>query len=123
MSTGITYFSVQKNYILEQFGGNTIYAQPETIIPVKAGVRLTTSRIFYIAGEIGEAFGSGQSAIHNSDIFYNNSIYGETDSFHSFMFSASGGFSFKSGLETGIKFDDYGFYKQFALRLGYRFKL
>jgi hypothetical protein len=40
------------------------------------------------------------------------------------MISAGAGFSFPSGIETGFKFEDYGYYyKQFALRLGYRIKL
>jgi hypothetical protein len=122
LSAGVTHFSVEKNYLFAQVGNNVVYAQPVTIIPVKAGVRLATGKIFYIAGEIGEAFESGQSDIYSS-IFNNNSAYVANSSSHSLMFSASGGFSFKSGLETGIKFDDYGFYKQFALRLGYRLKL
>jgi hypothetical protein len=99
--------------------------QPIKIIPVKAGIRLKTGKTFFIAGEVGEAFGlfNDYAVIGRSSNGYPE--YG-LKPFRSLMYAVSAGFSFKSGLETGIKFEDYGLqksYKQVALRLGYRLKL
>ncbi|WP_158795944.1 hypothetical protein [Pedobacter sp. L105] len=120
LSTGYTYFSVQKNYVIGSIGSNDIYAQPVKVFPVKAGIRLMTGGNFFIASEIGEGFGTGQPQL------INNNFQQIKTSFHSFIYSASVGYTFKSGVETGIKFEDYSLqsqYKQFAFRLGYRLKL
>jgi outer membrane protein W len=92
-------------------------------IPVKAGIRLYTGKTFFIGGEVGEVFG-----LFNYDTYqynnYNSPIVSKP--YRSLMYSVSAGYSFRSGLETSFKFEDYGlqsYYKQFALRLAYRFKL
>jgi hypothetical protein len=125
LSSGYTYISLLKRYSVDQF------TFPLKIIPVKAGIRLRTAGSFFISGEVGESFGSKEAYVDNNayQAYINNTALGYTvgyKPFHSFMYAASAGFSFKSGLETGIKFEDYGLqsqYKQFALRLGYRLKL
>lgn len=117
LSSGYTYFSVHTSYPYFQDGNINYYERPVKIIPVKAGIRIATGKTFFIAGEVGEGFGQ-ETSINNNQVGY--------AAFHSLMYSASAGFSFKSGLETGIKFEDYKLqsdYKQFALRLGYRFRL
>jgi hypothetical protein len=91
------------------------YFRPFIVIPVKAGIRLNTGKHFFIAGDIGEAFG-------NTQPYYQSYSY----PYRSFTYSASAGFDFKTGLELGLKYEDYGLQsnnKQFALRLGYRLKL
>jgi hypothetical protein len=124
LSTGYTYFSADRNRLLFGNGQNNVYAQPVKVIPVKAGIRLMTGKHFFIAGEIGEAFGNTLPYIvHNANPFTYTPVY---KPYRSLMYAASMGFSFTSGLEAGIKFEDYGLqtaYKQFALRLGYRFKI
>ena len=121
-STGYTRFSIKQRYL----DGTGFYlAEPVKIIPVKAGIRLKTGKIFFIEGEIGEAFG-----LFNDRTLYASEFPGATDlstkPYRALMYSVSAGFSFKSGFEAGAKFDDYGMlsqFKQFALRLGYRLKL
>jgi len=123
-SAGYTYFT--GNSI--NYGNETpsyIYA-PIKIIPIKAGIRLKTGKTFFIAGEVGEAFGLFNERDLYSGQYPNESIQISARSYRALMYAVSAGFSFKSGLETGIKFEDYGLqtsYKQIALRLGYRFKL
>jgi hypothetical protein len=124
ISAGYTDFSVQKHYLFESLGGLTIYAQPVKIIPLKAGIRLTSGERFFVTGEIGEAFGNSMENI--TPISTTGGYQSTLSSFHSFMYATSAGLFFKNGLETGLKFEDYGLqsqYKQFAFRLGYRFKV
>jgi hypothetical protein len=102
-------------------------AQPLKIIPVKAGIRLKTGKTFFIAGEIGEALGLFNITDYTKPGKNSNGYpeYG-LKAYRSFMYAVSAGFSFKSGLETGFKLEDYaitGSYRQLAFRLGYRFKL
>lgn len=124
LSTGYTYFSADRNWLIFGNGQHNVYAQPVKIIPVKAGIRLRTGKRFFMAGEIGEAFGNTlPHFVHNANPYTYTPVY---EHYRSLMYTASAGFSFTSGLEAGIKFEDYGLqmpYKQFALRLGYRFKL
>ena len=111
-SVGYTSFS-QENY----HG-----PQPIRFIPVKAGVRLKTGNLFFISGELGEAFGLFDETTYSSTYPYETA----TKPYRALMYAVSAGFSFRSGLETSFKFEDYGLsgqYKQFALRLGYRLKL
>jgi len=124
ISSGYTHFSIQKKYNFETSGRIYDSALPVNLVPIKAGIRLKTGNNFYIAGEIG-------SAIGNEAYISRNNFSGLPDRtinvpYRSLMYAVSAGFTFKSGLETGIKFEDYGLqsqYKQFALRLGYRIKL
>ena len=125
LSSGYTHFAVQKKYSIEQSINIYDASLPVNMVPVKAGIRLNTSNTFFIAGEIGEAFGTERFYTSNVSL---PGLPNETTHvpYHSLMYAVSAGFSFKSGLETGIKFEDYGLqsqYKQFALRLGYRIKL
>jgi hypothetical protein len=124
LSSGYTHFTIQKNYSFAQSGNIYNSSLPVNMVPVKAGIRLKTGNTFFIAGEIGEAFGSNQNYISDNSL---SGVYsGSTTPYRSLMYAVSAGFSFKSGLETGFKFEDYGLqsqYKQFALRLGYRIKL
>ena len=105
------------------FGQESYHApQPIRFIPVKAGVRLKTGNLFFIGGEVGEAFGVFDQTIYSGTYPYETT----TKPYRSLMYAVSAGFSFRSGLETSFKFEDYGLqsqYKQFALRLGYRLKL
>lgn len=128
LSTGYSYFNAR--YVeTSVFDSGPVVRwqthQPLKIIPVKAGIRLKTGKTFFIAGEIGEAFG-----LFNDYAVTGTSSNGYPDyglkPYHSFMYAVSAGFSFKSGLETGFKMEDYaitGNYRQFALRLGYRLRL
>lgn len=96
--------------------------QPIRFIPVKAGVRLKTGSSFFIGGEVGEAFGLFNQTAYSGIYPYEAA----TKPYRSLMYAVSAGFSFRRGLETSFKFEDYGLqsnYKQFALRLGYRLKL
>jgi hypothetical protein len=122
LSSGYTHFGIQRRYIFNGSGNVDDYSLPVNMVPIKAGIRLKTSKNFFISGEIGEAFGS-ETYLTGSPYVPNETI---TTPYHSLMYAVSAGFSFNSGLETGIKFEDYGLqsqYKQFALRLGYRLKL
>lgn len=124
LSSGYTHFSIQKKYTFDETGNIYNSSLPVNMVPVKAGVRLKTGNTFFIAGEIGAAFGSeAYISSYNLPGLPNGTT---TTPYNSLMYAISAGFSFKSGLETGIKFEDYRLqsqYKQFALRLGYRIKL
>jgi hypothetical protein len=105
------------------FGQGTYHGpQPIRFIPLKAGVRLKTGNLFFIGGEVGEAFGLFDQITYNGSYPYETT----TKPYRALMYAVSAGFGFRNGLETSFKFDDYGLqsqYKQFALRLGYRIKL
>jgi hypothetical protein len=121
LSTGYAYFTTKND---ANSYGTYNYDPPLKFIPIKAGIRLKTGRKFFIAGEVGGVFGLFNDY---AEISSSNGV-GEyaLKPYHSLMYGVSAGFSFKSGLETGIKFEDYaptGEYKQLALRLGYRLKL
>jgi hypothetical protein len=129
LSVGYTYF-LYHNYdysFPDENGHQTKIRLDNTsanFIPVKAGIRLYTGKTFFIGGEVGEAFGLFNEADYGSYPYYNTSVTYKP--YRSLMYGVSAGFSFRSGLETSFKFEDYGLqsnYKQFALRLGYRFKL
>jgi hypothetical protein len=117
-SVGYTNFTGQVHYT-NTYG---IYSKSQGLIPVKAGIRLKTGTAFFIGGEVGEAFGLFDRITYNGTYPYETT----TKPYRSLMYSVSAGFSFRSGLETSFKFEDYGlsgYYKQFALRLGYSLKL
>jgi len=124
LATGYTNFSADRSWLLFSNGQDNVYAQPIRIIPVKAGIRLRTGKHFFMAGEIGKAFGNTLPyIIHNANPYTYTPVY---KPYRSLMYTASAGFIFSGGLEAGVKFEDYGLqtpYKQFALRLGYRFQL
>jgi hypothetical protein len=126
-SAGFTYFSVHNDFHYENVDETHQVKVPDhspirQFIPVKAGIRLKTGRSFYIAGELGEAFGLFKNPDFTS---FNIGGYHYVErNYRTGLYAVSAGFSFKSGLETGAKFEDYGaYYKQFALRLAYRIKL
>lgn len=127
LSAGYTYFTVHNDYYYETVDATHQvklpgHSSPRQFIPVKVGVRLKTGGPFYIGCELGEAFGLFET-YHDPNIFIpgRNWVDGP---YRSLMYGVSAGFSFKNGLETGVKFDDYSYiFKQFALRLGYRIKL
>ncbi|MFC0518561.1 LA_2272 family surface repeat-containing protein [Mucilaginibacter angelicae] len=122
ITTGYTYFPVDKGYP-PIYGDGTIniYDQTRSMIPLKVGVRLKTGSAFYISGDVGVAFGLFKEPYYSFSNLSSPLVY---KPYRAMMISAGAGFSFQSGMETGFKFEDYGFYyKQFALRLGYRLKL
>jgi hypothetical protein len=128
-SVGYTYFLYHNYYYSYPDENNHQSKIPldntsAKFIPVKAGIRLYTGKTFFIGGEVGEAFGLFNEADYGSYPHYNTSVTYKP--YRSLMYGISAGFSFQNGLETSFKFEDYGlhsYYKQFALRLGYRFKL
>lgn len=125
LTSGYTYIAVHEDYEAARFSDNSVYLLPQHIVPVKAGIRLKLSPVFYIAGDLGVAFGTQDNYTVGAGPggSFVTKTYGAS---HSLMYSAGFGLSFKSGFETGLKFEDYKLqsqYKQFALRLGYRFKL
>ncbi|MBS7566680.1 hypothetical protein KHS38_19910 [Mucilaginibacter sp. Bleaf8] len=99
--------------------------KPVNIVPLQAGIRLKMARGLFIQGEIGAAFGPNEEYVVYLDPT-NGAVVTDLRPYRSLMYSVSTGFSFGSGLEAGVKFEDYGLqsqYKQFALRLGYRLRL
>ncbi|AYL98138.1 LA_2272 family surface repeat-containing protein [Mucilaginibacter celer] len=122
ITTGFTSFPVDKGF--QPFFGNdsvNIYDVSRRMIPLKFGVRLRTGTAFYISGDVGIAFGLFNQPVFSSFDIFTKPRY---RAYNAAMISAGAGFSFAGGLEAGFKFEDYGFfYKEFALRLGYRFKL
>ncbi|UOE49418.1 carboxypeptidase-like regulatory domain-containing protein [Mucilaginibacter sp. SMC90] len=122
ITTGYTYFPVDKGYP-PIYGDGTIniYDETRSMMPLKVGVRLKTGSAFYISGDVGVAFGLFKEPVFYFSNLSSSPVY---KPYRSTMISAGAGFSFQSGIETGFKFEDYGYYyKQFALRLGYRLKL
>ena len=132
LSAGYAYFSLNHTSLPYRWNFNGQYFpfkdQPYKIIPLKAGVRLQTGKIFYIGGELGVGFGLVKSYSINKE----NSINPPFDytlqygTHRSFVYAFSGGFVFRNGLDAGVKFEDYGLStnnKQVALRFGYRIKL
>lgn len=112
LSAGYTHIATDKD------------VKPVNIIPLQAGARLSMTKTLFIQAELGAAFGPSEEypVYLNSDGSYVTYL----KPYRALMYSISGGFSFRSGLEAGLKFEDYGVqsqYKQFALRLGYRLKL
>lgn len=123
LATGYTRFpsATTKNIDLD---GNIYYDSGYGFIPVKAGVRYHMTKKFFIEGAVGEAFRSDEyAAISNPST--NGSTIIDYPAAHQFMYSISAGFSFSNGLEAGLKKEAYKIndYQQYALRLGYRFKL
>lgn len=125
LSTGYTHITADRSHLFATYGQFNIYAQPQNFIPVKAGVRLKFGKTFYIGGETGVAFGDKKQYITN--IMSPSAVHVIAYApYRSLMYAVTTGFSFRSGLETGVKFEDYGLqsqYKQLALRLGYRIRL
>lgn len=122
ITTGFTSFPVDKGYP-PIFGNDSVsvYDVSRRMIPLKFGVRLRTGTAFYISGDVGVAFGLYKQPVFSFSNVSNSPVY---RSYRASMISAGAGFSFQSGLEAGFKFEDYGYYyKEFALRLGYRLKL
>ncbi|WP_414688584.1 LA_2272 family surface repeat-containing protein [Mucilaginibacter sp.] len=122
ITTGYTYFPVDKGYPpIFGNGSNEVYDVSHSMIPLKFGVRLRTGTAFYISGDVGVAFGLFSQPVFSS---FDMSTRPGYRPYRASMISAGAGFSFPGGLETGVKFEDYGYYyKEFALRLGYRLKL
>ncbi len=125
LSTGYTLFTAPPNPLISRYDDFYLYLKDLKIVPLRAGVRLRTGSSFYISGEVGQAFGNTPVYVVQpaQSSYYINY---QTRPYRAWTYAASAGFSFKSGLEAGLKFDDYGLqteYKQFALRLGYRLKL
>lgn len=122
ITTGYTYFPVDKGYPpIFGNGSNEVYDVSHSMIPLKFGVRLRTGTAFYISGDVGVAFGLFSQPVFSS---FDISTRPGYRPYRASMISAGAGFSFPGGLETGVKFEDYGYYyKEFALRLGYRLKL
>ena len=78
----------------------------KNVIPVKAGLRLYLGDQFYLGGEAGVAFAP----------------HGHT----AFLYTPSLGLKFKSGLDIGIKYDNYSSYRiidAMSVKVGYHFKL
>lgn len=118
ISFGYTHFEVLPMYQNDEPNASYDLTLPVNIIPIKAGVRLNTSKHFYIAGDIGRAFRSSPR--------HSNLAETANGGHSAFMYGIAAGFNFRNGLEPGIKFEDYGLQsqcKQFAIRLGYRIKL
>jgi len=121
LSAGYTHLGVQNGYEITRINNTPVYDQPVHIIPLKAGIRLKTGRLFFFGGDVGEAFGTEPGFTTNP-----TTVTYQQRSFRSLMYAVSAGLSLSNGLETGVKFEDYGLqsqYKQFALRLGYRIRL
>jgi len=123
ISTGYSYFPVDKNELIYRSGDTYVYARSLKVIPLRAGIKLKMGQRFYISGEVGRAVGNTQPYFKRDNLFFS---YTGFKTYNAFSYAAVAGFSFTNGLEAGIKYDDYGLqtnYKQFALRLGYRIKL
>ena len=94
-------------------------------VPLKAGMRSYASKRLFFAGELGAVIGLNNPYTEitvfpdRSTVFYG---YGNKESL---IYAVSTGYSFDSGLEAGLKFEDYNQvrFKQFLFRLGYRFKI
>ncbi|NVM66752.1 hypothetical protein FHW88_005070 [Mucilaginibacter sp. SG538B] len=105
--------------------GEDYYSSAYTYIPLNGGLRYTLFRTFYVDGGLGLATRSRSYysfSKPSSPGGINRGVSGES----TFMYTLSAGFSFPNGVEAGIKKDAYkisGGVQQYALKLGYRFKL
>jgi len=112
------------------YSNNSVVDQPQSAIsfnayqaiPIKAGIRIYAGKNLYFGGELGEAIGLNQTL----SIISPNTQRTDYGAKNSFLYAPSAGYSFTNGIEAGIRFEDYvnfGYIKQFAFRLGYRFRL
>jgi hypothetical protein len=104
--------------------GEEFYQSKYSFIPLKGGVRYMLSRIFYLDGALGVAFGSSGHYSFSGPPSSLNS-HGNIPAERTLMYALSAGFTFSNGLEAGIKKDVYKINgdQQYALKFGYRFKL
>ncbi|WP_158795943.1 hypothetical protein [Pedobacter sp. L105] len=111
-STGINhYFKVYQNYFFDDYTkeGTTGIQTSKTernVFPVKAGLRIYAGNRFYISGAAGAGLVS----------------HGAT----TFIYSPAIGLAYKSGLDIGLKYENYSGVSTsdlIALKLGYHFKL
>ncbi|MDN3549190.1 STN and carboxypeptidase regulatory-like domain-containing protein [Mucilaginibacter aquaedulcis] len=124
ISTGYNKFPSAASHKFDSEEEN-YYRTQYSYVPLKGGVRYMLSRIFYIDGALGVAF-RGDSHYSFSKPSSSDNINRNIPAASSLMYGLSAGFTFRNGLETGIKKDVYrisGADQQYALRLGYRFKL
>lgn len=95
-------------------------------VPLKAGIRTYTGKRLFFAGELGASLGISQPGIVTTTDANVSVEYPEKRAYNSFLYAVSAGYSFDSGLEAGVKFEDYTNFpriKQFNLRIAYRLKL
>jgi len=94
-------------------------------MPVKAGMRTYAGKRLFFSGEVGVVFGLNSPSKKIETFTDKSSVISDYGNTRSLIYAASAGYSFDSGLEAGIKFEDYNqvSIKQFLLRLGYRFKI
>jgi len=100
LATGYSHFSVKDEY--ENFGS------PYNVIPLKAGLKVFANKHFYLSGEVGAGF-STKDGVPTS-----------------FVWSPAVGWAFNTGLDLGIKYEDYTKFrttKQLAVRIAYGFNL
>lgn len=102
-----------------------LYQNDSRSIPLKVSIRAYLSQHFFIEGGIGKAF-----ALNNVYTVFDYDRSGLIQKsylkLNSSLYSVATGYAFSNGLEAGIKFESYTRYselKQFAVRLGYSFKL
>jgi len=117
--TQTRYLGYPPGYSLE------ILTQDFKAMPIKAGMRTYAGKRLFFSGEVGAVFGLNSPATKIetfADQRIEISAYGNRQSL---IYAAAAGYSFDNGLEAGVKFEDYNQvrFKQFLLRLGYRFKL
>jgi hypothetical protein len=110
-SAGYTHMNRQYYYTygLTDGNGNVYYNNNFTVrnvVPVKVGLRLFLGDVFYLGGEAGVGFSSKRNT--------------------SFIYTPSLGLKFKTGIDIGAKYDNYGnrlIQDAISLKLGYHFKL
>jgi hypothetical protein len=112
ISTGYTHINAERDYELARFGDAYDYAGLLNFIPAKAGIRIRAGKAFFIAGDMGEVFGQIQTPIKNRSANMPDVKLLSEDILSRFIYSLSAGFSWKSGIETGINFEDYGLSSQ-----------
>jgi hypothetical protein len=79
----------------------------------------------FFSGELGGVFGINQPSKQITTIKDQPTIVTDFGNRKSLIYAVSAGYSFDTGLEAGLKFEDYNQvrFRQFLLRLGYRFKI
>jgi hypothetical protein len=102
-----------------------VVTQDFKALPVKAGMRSYAGKRLFFSGELGAVFGINQPSKQITTIKDQPTIVTDFGNRKSLIYAVSAGYSFYSGLEAGLKFEDYNQvrFKQFLLRLGYRFKI
>lgn len=131
VSLGYTTFAADKNYIFYHNMptpdyGTEFLAMPYRIIPLKFGIRSMISKGFYIGGDLGQSWAKKDDGFYIIDRGVKHRVLSEPQTVKSFVFAATAGYDFGSGLDAGFKFENYtGFseIRQFALRFAYKIKL